>query len=117
MNITIKKSNPLKISKGNKQIWYDTISLTELTPHGACTFKDALRYNSQFIYLYTYFRFVTPTSAPDKGQGQGLWVKDSLVEQLLEGNVVTPICATLMASLLNAGLCCSLKFMLLVVYK
>lgn len=69
------------------------------------------------ITVNLYFRFVTPTSAPDKGQGQGLWVKDSLVEQLLEGNVVTPICATLMVSLLNSGRCCSLKFMLLVVYK
>lgn len=46
-------------------------SFTEFKPHGAWTFNDSLYYYNRIVYLYVYYRFVTPTSAPDKvGQGR-----------------------------------------------
>lgn len=73
MNITHKHQTPRKKGKEKKNKFNLTLinSFTEFKPHGACTFNDSLCHNSRIVYLYVYYRFVTPTSAPDKvGQGR-----------------------------------------------
>lgn len=72
MNMTLKKIQLLekKAKKINKLNLTLINSFTEFKPHGACTFNDSLYYYNRIVYLYVYYRFVTPTSAPDKvGQG------------------------------------------------
>lgn len=84
MNITLKHPTPRKKCKEKKQLKHlqqknlqkkkkltSINSFTEFKPHGAWTFNDSLYYYSRIVYLYVYYRFVTPTSAPDKvGQGR-----------------------------------------------
>lgn len=74
MKMTLKKIQLLEKEKAkriNKLNLTLTNSFTEFKPHGACTLNDSLYYYNRIVYLYVYYRFVTPTSAPDKvGQGR-----------------------------------------------